>query len=210
MIGINSYKLKLAELKGERKKLESQAQTLRKNIRSLKSKLEIAKKAKSIMQLVAEKTQSQIEYKISELTTLSLSTVFKDRYKFICKFKGFGEKSNHCHFLFDNNGYEEKPEDSSGGVRNIAALGLSCTVHKIADPKTRDIIFLEEPFLELKGKKANIKALKLLNTLSKELKIQFIIISDERVHLKYIKKYADKVYMSALDKNGNSIIEEVK
>jgi len=209
-ISIEHYKERIQFLKGKAAQLQEDLFLQNIEKRKLKKELDTAKKAQAIIQYAAQATQKKIEYSISEITSLSLSAVFDRPYKFICRFKKFGSKSTHCDFLFSVDGEEIDPTSSdSGGACNIAALGLLCTIYTLTQPKTRPILFIEEPFLELKGRRANIRGLKLINLLSRKLGIQFIIISDERVDIKYIKKYSDKVFKATMEK-GISIIKEIK
>jgi hypothetical protein len=70
-------------------------------------------------------------------------------------------------------------------------------------------MILDEPFKHLKGIGANRRAIQMVKRLSdsEEIKMQVIMISDERVPLEEIEKGADKIIEVTI-KNGVSKVGE--
>ena len=212
MIGTDRYKKKLWKLKGRREQLADEAFLTRIKIRRLRKELKETEKAQAIILLVARQTQKELEYQISEITSLGLQTVFDNPYDFITRIKRYGKSRTECHMLFERDGYEVEPEGSAGsGAINVAEATLRCSMWCLNDPPTRNIMLVDEPFARLKGEEANLRALQLLKSISEneDLKLQFIIVGDERIGRELILGAVDKVFDVYL-KNDRSVVKEVK
>jgi DNA repair exonuclease SbcCD ATPase subunit len=66
-------------------------------------------------------------------------------------------------------------------------------------------MILDEPFKHLKGEKANLRLLDMINEVSKKLGLQIIMISDERVDKEDIYEKADRVFEVSIVKGVSQV-----
>ena len=160
--------------------------------------LENHQKARAIVQIVAEQTQKQIEFHISNLVSLALASVFPDPYEFKLSFVPRRNKTE-CDLLFIKRGKESDDIlfTGGGGVADIAAFALKIACWSIK--KTRPFILLDEPLKYLHNPSYQEKASELFKRISDELKIQIILVSDQEA----IVKAADKVF-NVTNRQGQS------
>lgn len=163
--------------------------------------LENSLKARSIAQLVAKKTQEKIEFKISSLVTMALEAIFPDPYTFQVKFETRrGRTEADMLFMKRGNVIHDILEEGGGGVADVAAFALHVAIRGIA--KTRNVLWLDEPFRAIHSAAMQEKTSELLKVLADSSKLQIIIISD----LPFIVKAADNI-INVANKNGIAHIE---
>ena len=202
-MNIQEYRQKLERKKGRRDQLKEDLLDTKKQIEKLKKEIIISEKAQIIMQIVAKKTQEELKYRLSELVSLCLESVFPDPYKFVANFETRRDRSE-CDLMFERNNKLLNPIDSSGvGAVDVAAFGLRPAILTLSRPKPRKLLILDEPFKHLKGIEANKKIIQVVKLLSKEIGLQVIMVSDERVPIEEIEKGADRIFEVSI-KNGVS------
>lgn len=171
-------------------------------IKKLQRALKNTQEALLIMQTVAQKTQQELEYKVSEIVSLALSSVFDDPYEFKITFEIKREKTEAV-ISFLKNGNEFNPmNETGGGVVDVAAFALRIALWSLAQPKTRNVIILDEPF-RFVSESLRDRASLMLQTISHKMQIQFIIIT----HMPELLEHADKVF-TVENKNGKSYVSE--
>jgi len=160
-------------------------------------------KALAIIKEVGKKTQTQLQYHVSDITSLALDAVFpEDPYTLTMSFVDRRDK-NECDLRFERNGVQLKPIDSSGvGAVDVASFALRIAAWSIQFPKTRNTIILDEPFKFLQKTKHD-KASEMIKELSDKLGIQFIIVT----HEEKLAAAADRVFKVSI-KNRISKIEQ--
>lgn len=206
-MNLNYYKQKLERKKGQLDQLRSDLKKTKGIIINLKEDIKISEEAQTIMQVVAKETQEELEYRLAELVSLCLESVFKEPYKFVVNFETRRGKTE-CDLMFERNGKQMKPIDASGvGAVDVAAFGLRIAAWSLSIPKTRNILILDEPFKHLKGIEPNQKIIQTVKQLSEELGLQIIMVSDERVPIEEIEKGADRVFEVSI-KDGISKVKE--
>jgi ABC-type cobalamin/Fe3+-siderophores transport system ATPase subunit len=164
--------------------------------------LEIYSKARVISQTVAENTQKQLEYHISHLVTMALSSVFPAPYEFKLSFVQKRNKTE-AKLLFLKNGNESDDilNTGGGGVSDVASLALRISLWSIN--KTRPVLLLDEPMKFLHSPEYQEKASQMIKEVCEKLGLQIIMISDQ----KDILKYADNV-IEIKNINGVSIVSK--
>lgn len=208
---LEQIKKTIYEAKGKRESFRSEYLDSKRNLKKYEKRLKRIEKAQTIIQLVAEQTQKQLEYSLSEIVSLALGIVFDDPYELALDFTPIKGKTE-CKIKLVKDGQEFDPMFSAGGgIGNVAANSLRCAVLSVSQPRVRNILILDEPFPGLKGKKANEKALQMLKTISEELDdMQIIMVSDERVDREIIIENADKVFETKLVNEVTKIKEVSK
>ena len=203
---LKEIRTKLERLKGQYSQIENDIEKSEKMIKKKTKKLHRYEKAKEIIREVGIKTQQQLQFHISDITSLALEAVFKDPYKLEIEFVQRRNKTE-CDIYFIRDGNRIDPLSSSGGgAVDVAAFALRIASWSLERPHSRNTIILDEPFKHLKGVEDNKKAIQMLKTLSHQLNLQIIMVSDERMPMEDIEQGADKIFKTTI-KNGISIVK---
>lgn len=189
MAEIKELRNRLEQLKGEKNQLLTQIKQYRQQLRELKQQIIQYEKAREIIREVGLKTQQQLQYHISDITSLALEAVFDDPYTLKVEFVQRRNKTE-CDLLFVRNGKEIDPLEASGyGAVDIASFALRVASWSMKTPKTRNTIILDEPMLSLSEDRQPL-ASRMLKEISERLGIQFIIVT----HKELLTEYADKIF----------------
>ena len=171
-------------------------------LQNKKQEKEEVTQATEIIQCVAQLTQKELEYHISEVVSLAMQAVFPRPYKMVLQFVLRRNRTEADILLEDENGNQVYPIDATGGgVVDIASFALRIALWTLSRPKLRNTIILDEPFRFLSSdlqEKASI----MLKELSDKLGLQFIIIS----HEEQLLTAADKIYCVANKKGVSNAI----
>ena len=196
----------LSKAQGRKDYLEEKLNATQKDIKNTKRDIKNGNEALLIIRKVAEETQKELEYYISEIPTLALSAVFKDPYTFKVDFVQRRDKTeSDLSFVRDDN--EINPMEASGlGAVDVASFGLRPALWNLQKPRTRNVFILDEAFKHLKGYDENVKVIQIIKELSDKLGIQIIMVHDERVPMEEIEKGADRIFSVSM-KNYISEVE---
>lgn len=197
---LQELKDNLQKLKGKREKVTEELEQAKKNSRIYRRELRTAEKAQLLVQLVAQQTQDQLRYQLTELPRLALQSVFDDAYDFDVTFEIKREKVE-VEFWFVRDGVRINPKKNSGqGAVDIAGMALRPALWSLRVPRNRPTIWLDEPFKHLKGADANRRALAMLKEICKPRPernwpgLQIVMIADERASREDIAEVADKLF----------------
>ena len=203
---IQQLRNNLEQQKGKRSQAEKNLAILKASLTEHRRDLHRHEQAREIVREVGLKTQQQLQYHISNLTSLALGAVFDDPYELTVDFVERRNKTE-CDLLFERDGLSIKPIDAAGvGAIDVAAFALRMASWSMQKPHTRNVIMLDEPFKHLKGAEANRRALNMIKEISNKMNVQIIMISDERIPKEDIIAAADRVFDVSL-KNGVSKIK---
>ena len=170
-------------------------------LRQSKQQLKRATEALQLIQKAAQETQQQLEYHISNIVTLALTTVFDESYGFIARFV-IRRNSTECDLLLTKDGQEMSPMDAvGGGVIDIISFALRIAYWSMKP--NRPVFILDEPFRFL-SVDLQERASEMIKTISNELGLQIIMVS----HLPNIIGSADKIF-NVKQIKGKSQMEEV-
>ena len=189
MINIEQLKTKFVAYKTECQLTLDSLEIKEKEYNELKEQNENLKKARLLVAEAGKCTQSYLKSYIEEMTTTALQAVFEEDYQFIIDFD-IKRNKVEAKLSLKLRGEETDPKDScGGGVLDVASFALRVVLWSIENPKSSNVIILDECFKFLHGKMEN--ASQLLKKLSKDLNIQFIIVSQ----LDELTQYADKAFI---------------
>lgn len=189
---------------GKKEQVETDIVTLQTNIKANRKKVKNLEKAHEIVKLIGGETQQQLQFHISDITSLALESVFENPYKLVMDFVERRGKIE-CDLLFERNDNLVKPKDSTGfGSMDIASLALRVAAWSMQTPRTRPTILIDEPFKNL-SKRFHAPASEMIKELSDKLGIQFILTT----HITAIADYADKTFNTTI-KNGITKMKEFK
>lgn len=158
-----------------------------------------ATQARVFTQQVAQRTQAELEMRVSEIATAAMRAVFPEPYEMKVKFE-LARGKTEARVLFSREGLELDPmTESGGGPVDVAAFALRLTFHALAGKRAgRNTFILDEPFrfvsLNLQDKLSAM-----LRELSRQLKVQFIMVT----HNQALANGADKVFRVTIN-NGIS------
>src|SRR3990167_6312271 len=185
---LNAFTEKLHRLQGQRDLLDKQLIKANKNKVYFQQAYEDTLKARAIVQNVASKTQKQIEYHISNLVTMALASVFPDPWEFKLRFVQRRNKTEaDLIFIKRGNEVDDILENGGGGVADVASMALRFALWSIK--KSRATMILDESTKFLHNISYQEKTSDLLKEVSEKLRIQIIMVSDQKA----ILKAADKV-----------------
>lgn len=202
---IQQYRNSLEQQKGQKQQVEKSIFNLQQEIREKKRDLIRHEQAREIIREVGLKTQQTLQFHISNITSMALESVFDNPYELSVEFVQRRNKTE-CDLHFVRDGNEMKPLDScSYGAVDVAAFALRIASWSMQNPRSRNVIILDEPFKHLKGKETNLRLLDMIKEISKKLNLQIIMVSDERVDREDIEEKANKVFEVKI-KNGVSHI----
>jgi DNA repair exonuclease SbcCD ATPase subunit len=207
---IQRLRKKLEYKKGQRDRTQQSIDCLEDEISFGKRMSHRHEMALEIVKQVGLTTQKQLEYHLSEQVSLAMEAVFDDPYHLKVNFQEKRGKTE-VELLFCRRDMEFPPIGSAGGgAIDIASLALRIAYLSMRrDKKIRPFLLLDEPFSRLKGEDANKKALAIIQEISRNLKLQIIMVSDERIPREDIIANADKVYEVSQNRKGESRVKEV-
>ena len=211
---LQELKDNLQKLKGKREKVVEELEQAKRDSRLYRRELRTAEKAQLLVQLVAQQTQDQLRYQLTELPRLALQSVFDDAYDFDVTFE-IKRGKVEVEFWFVRDGVRINPKKNSGqGAVDIAGMALRPALWSLRVPRNRPTIWLDEPFKHLKGADANRRALAMLKEICKPRPernwpgLQIVMIADERASREDIAEVADKLFEFKM-KNRRTIVKEI-
>jgi len=199
-VEIEKLKSKFIGFKTELKMTLNSLEEREKEFNSLKEYNNDLQKARIIIAEAGKFTQSYLKDYIENMITTALQAVFEENYQFIIDFD-IKRNKPEAKISLKIHGEEVDPKDSvGGGILDIASFALRVVLWSIENPKSNNVLILDESFKFLHGKIEN--AMKMLKDLSKKLDLQFIIVSQ----IEELSENADKVFLVT----HNGVFSEVK
>ena len=197
---IQQLRSKLDQQKGQKLQIEKSLETAKIDFRNNQRSLHRHEKAREIVREVGLKTQQQLQFHISDITSSALEAVFVDPYELQVEFVQRRNKTE-CDLSFVRGNLEIDPIEASGvGAIDVASFALRIASWSMMRPRTRNVIILDEPFRYL-SENYQEQASLMLKELSQKLGLQFIIVTHEQV----LTEHADKIFEVSI-KKGKSII----
>ena len=134
--------------------------------------------ARQILQTVSQVIQEEAHNRIAAVVSRCLETVFDDPYEFTINFEQKrGRTEAQLLFVKDEETLDPLTQ-SGGGVVDVAAFALRLACLVLSRPPVRRLLIMDEPFRFLsKDYRPAVRGL--LNTLAKEMGVQFIIVTHD-------------------------------
>lgn len=182
------YRKELERKKGRKEQLHHDLEQVEGQVKVLGKHSIYCEEAQIVIQDVAQQTQAQLEYHVSELVTLAMSAVFEDPYELKVEFV-LRRNRTECDIWFVRDGNFINPMlASGGGAVDVAAFALRVALWSLARPKTNNILILDEPMRFL-SKTLQPQASAVIKEISERLGIQIIYVT----HSEDLVEAADKV-----------------
>lgn len=200
---MNSIKIrsKLEQLKGQYNQIKSGIESDTKELSKQDRRLKRHEQAREIIREVGLKTQEQLQFHISDITSMALEAVFGNKaYKLEVEFIQRRNKTE-CDIFFSRKGKRINPTDASGGgALDVASFALRIASWSLQRPHNRNTIILDEPMSFL-SKKHHEDASLMLQEVSRKLGIQFILVT----HNETLANYADKIFKVSINKGISNV-----
>jgi ABC-type Mn2+/Zn2+ transport system ATPase subunit len=166
------------------------SQSLREDILSLdeaENNLIDALDAQNLIQRVAKAIQQEVHHRISSVVCRCLEAIFDDPYEFRIDFEQKrGKTEAVLKFIRDGLVLDDPIRQAGGGVINVASFALRLASLLLQRPALRPLLVLDEPFGGLRGKKYRSRVRTMLQTLSQEMGVQFIICIDHEAYPEFL------------------------
>lgn len=189
--------------KGERNSLLKTRYALIEDAKRLNETALYIEEAKALINEVAQKTQAELQFHVSEIVSLGLSSIFPNPYKMEVEFVQKRGKTE-CNLFFSRDGHRIDPiSGSGGGVVDIAAFALRVALWNLQRPQKRNVIILDEPF-RFVSQNLRQEASKFLKEVSHKLGLQIIMVT----HDPNLIECADAVFEVTQDNKGVSSIKK--
>lgn len=198
---VQQLRNKLEQQKGQKIQLEKSLETLESELQDKRRSLLRHEQAREIIKNVGLKTQQELQFHISDITSLALDAVFSNPYELKVEFVQRRNKTE-CDLLFVRDGNEIDPITASGvGAIDVAAFALRIASWSMELPRTRNVIILDEPFRFLSVNYQD-QASAMIKEISQKLGLQFIIITHEQT----LTNYADKTFEVTIKKGISRVV----
>ena len=192
----------LERQRGQQAQLNKSLSTTQDRVKENTRDLRRHEEAREIIQKVGLETQQQLQYHISDITTLALDAVFPEPYQLVAEFVERRNKTE-CDLYFVREGNKTDPEDASGGgAVDVASFALRIASWSMERPRTRPVMLMDEP-LKFLSVDLQEKASLMIKELANRLGIQFIIITHEET----LTEYADRVFQVNIKKGKSKVTQ---
>lgn len=130
-----------------------------------------------MIRTAAVKVQQTVHDQIASVVTRCLAAVFEaDAPEFRIVFEKKRGKTQ-ARLVFVQDGKEIDPQDGdAGGLLDVAAFALRLAALRLAVPRPRQLLVLDEPFKHL-DKTRQPRAAELLMALATELNVQIVLVT---------------------------------
>lgn len=197
---IQHLRNQLEQQKGRRAQIVKSITNINQTVKESKRSLRRHEQAREIIRTVGISTMRQLQYHISDITSLALEAVFDDPYELVVEFVQRRNKTE-CDLFFVRSGERMDPLSASGGgAVDVAAFALRIASWSMQRPKSRNVIILDEPLRFLSADHQE-KASVMIKEISQKLGIQFIIITHEPI----LASCADKIFETKIRKGITQI-----
>jgi hypothetical protein len=171
---------KVNKLSVQRQITEDSLNKKQEQVQGLLHSLQNHEIASAILLNVAKKTQQALAYRLSNLVTTCLASVFDEPYEFEV---AYISKRGHTEVDFcltrDGMSLDNPILSVGGGVVDVVAFALRIGCLSISVPPLRRVLILDEPFKGVRGYEQQLKVGELLKKLNSALGVQFIIIAND-------------------------------
>jgi DNA repair exonuclease SbcCD ATPase subunit len=201
-MNLQQIRYRVEQLRGQRQQLAAEVATNTERCAVLKQEASYAEDARAVIQTVAQATQKQLEYHISEIVSLAMAAVFDSPYTLRLVFTPRRNKTE-ADIFFERDGEQFRSLDASGGgAVDVAALALRVAMWSLRRPRSRNTLILDEPgkfvSADLRPKMAAM-----LSEISKRLNLQLIIVS----HAEEYIEAADKCFKVTIHNGVSNVVD---
>lgn len=193
------FRQALERHKGKHEQAQASLDAARQTLKDFQLQAVYCEEAQLVIQNIAQLTQEQLVYHVSELVSLALAAVFPNPYELKIDFV-LKRNRTEAELYFYRDGKKIEPMSASGGgAVDVASFALRVACWSLSQPRTRNTLILDEPLHFLKGGELPEKGSLMLKEISDKLGLQIIMVS----HIPEQVEGADKVH-NVVIRNGVS------
>lgn len=186
---LRKLQIQLERMKGRKEQLVQSLENAETQLKQTKREIRDHERAITVVKEVGLKTQQSLQYHIADTVSMALESVFDDPYLMSVEFVQRRGKTE-CDLLFNKQGNFINPLSASGGgAVDVASFALRVASWSMQQPKTRNVLLLDEPFKNL-SEGLLPKASEMLKQISDKLGLQIIMVT----HSDPLIESADKVF----------------
>jgi len=188
---INAQKV-LQKRIGRKEELEQQLVDERARFEKQEKRVAMIERCAAMLQQIATDMNNEVSISLTDITQAMVDSVFPGEYKVKMDFNIKAGRT-HVDIYLDMDGTKIYPlDDDGGGVSNMMELGLRLAALKLG--KSRRTLVLDQPFKDLSVEYLPLAG-KILRKISKDLKLQMIIIN----HIEALMGIADRTFQFRKD-----------
>lgn len=199
---LEEYKNKYNQLKGRKTIIQKSIDDISDELKKEKRNLRNIETAQVIIQKVAQQTQQELEYHISDVVTTALTAVFGPEYELSVKFILKRNKTEVEIKLLKDGQLLDPMESCGGGVIDIISFALRIALWSLKKPRTRNTIVMDEPF-RFVSRDYLSSVSEIIKMLSKKLNLQMIIVT----HIKELEEGANKLFEVNIKRGISKVVE---
>lgn len=176
---LQDLRKRIDEASAVRNDLKKRIELHEKKLKTFKRSEMDAQQAQFILQRVAKETQEQLEYRVSELVSLSLAAVFPNPYTMQLKYE-IKRNKTEAQLLFARGKQIIDPMESAGhGPVDVSEFALRCSLWSLQSGSIDNVLVLDEPFRHINDETRRLhrNAVLMVKEISTKLGLQFIIVS---------------------------------
>lgn len=195
MVTVSQLRTRLEQEKGALKTVRGSITQADVELTRLKTMGQDIDEATAILQKVAQDTQNQLSWYVTDMASAAIEAVFPENrdYRLFLEFVQRRGRTEADIFLADSQGNRIRPADAEGGgFIDVVAFVLRPTLWSL-DRSTRPVLICDEPFRHLHSREYHSRVAELLRTLSDRLGLQIIMVTGEDESTEIIEG-ADRVF----------------
>lgn len=187
---MQQLKEKITQLSYEITANKNMLDKTRNDLKECEDKVSLLNVSSEVLKTIGDRKKQKTIEVFERVVTSAISEVFGFSYKFVIDINSEGKRVITKFKLVTNDGNEMSIMDSNGGgLIDIVALALRILILVSAKPKRNRILFLDESLKHL-SPDHRVKAANLLKSLSKQLGIQFFLVT----HMQELLEASDSAY----------------
>lgn len=202
MSNTTSLRAILEQQKGAKSHIEQHLGQTKEALKTAIKNLKRHEMALDIIRMAALATQQQLQFHISDIVSSALEGVFEDPYEMGVDFVQRRNKTE-CDLTFKRGEMVLEPLTATGcGAVDVASFALRIASWTMQNPRSRNLIILDEPFKHLS---VNLlpAAGEMLKRICDEMSLQILMIT----HAEELIDSADKIFR-VKQMNNISIVRE--
>jgi DNA repair exonuclease SbcCD ATPase subunit len=195
---MNNYELISAKVSMLKKEIDNNTNS----ISNLQQEITLLNSSKQFLISYSEFSKEKVKEKLENLANTALRAVFTDK-SIVFRIISDRQKRGLYYDLMVETDGEIMPlfDGKGGGVMDIISIAMRISFLKLFQHKLRQSIILDEPFKNLDSDRVTL-AIEWLKTVSRELEIQFIIVT----HIPSLIDSADKAFKMNIINGKSEVI----
>ena len=195
MLSVQECVDRFQQVRARAETLEDQLRSRKRAVEEKKAAMETLVKARWVLTEVAKLTQQKFQERVEGLVTLALRSVYRDEdYRFVLQFERKRNQLEVRPLIMEGENELVVKDDMGGGAVDICAFALRVVLWSLQKPRSRPVIWLDEPFKWLGS--LIVEAGQMVKEISHKLQIQFVIathdvelmeIADRAWHINKVK-----------------------